>query len=184
MFYSQPNVPGESKMKQSMILFLFCAGLALNVSAQQIGNDAPASREDVERYMQVAHASDMNKQIMQAMSNSVHDMIHQQALNQPNLPPDFEAHMEGIIDDMLKNLPVDDMLQAMVPIYQKHFTHGDIETLTAFYSTSTGQKMLHELPAITGELMQAMMPIMQSQMQTMQQRIKQEVAQSLKNGKK
>ena len=170
-------------MKRSIILFAICVGLALNVTAQQTGNDAPASREDVERYMQVAHASDMNKQIMQAMSKSMNDIIHQQAVSQPNLPPDFEAHMEAIIDDMLKNMPLDDMLQAMVPIYQKHFTHADIETLTAFYSTQTGQKLLHELPAITGELMQAMMPIMQTQMQAMQQRIRQEIAQSRKSVK-
>jgi hypothetical protein len=92
--------------------------------------------------------------------------------------------MTRIMDDMLTDLPLDDMAQAMVPVYQKHFTHGDIESLIAFYSAPVGQKLLHETPAITGETMQSIMPIMQNRMAQMQQRIQQEVAESLKASQK
>jgi hypothetical protein len=167
-------------MKRSIILFALCIGLALNLAAQQTGNDAPASQQDIDKYLQVTHASDMMKQIMQGMSKPMHDMVHQQALKQPNLPPDFEARMNGILDDMLNSMPLDQMLQAMMPVYQKHFSHGDLEALTTFYSTPVGQKILHEMPAITAEAMQAIMPIMQTQMGTMQQRVQQEVARAAK----
>ena len=163
-------------MKRLLLLFAFYSAFALNLTAQQ-SNDSPASREDVEKYLQVAHSSDMMKQIIQAMSKPMHEMIHQQAMkDQDKLPPDFEAHMNQIMDDMLNTMPFDEMLQAMVPVYQKHFTHGDLEQLTAFYATPVGQKILREMPAISAEAMQSMMPIMQKQVQVMQERIRQEVA--------
>lgn len=167
-------------MKRLLVLFAFYSAFALNLTAQQ-SNDSPASREDVEKYFQVAHSSDMAKQIMQAMSKPMHDMIHQQAMKaQDKLPPDFEAHMNQIMDDMLNTMPLDEMLQAMVPVYQKHFTHGDLEQLTAFYATPVGQKILREMPAISAEAMQYMMPMMQKQIEAMQRRVRQEVAQAIK----
>lgn len=172
-------------MKRCLVLLVCYFALVLSLNAQQIGADAPASKEDVERYMGAIHAHDMMKQVMQAMSKPMHEMVHQQFVkDQEKLPPDFEARMTRIMDDMLTDLPLDDMTQAMVPVYQKHFTHGDIESLIAFYSAPVGQKLLHETPAITGETMQSIMPIMQSRMAQMQQRIQQEVAESLKASQK
>ncbi len=40
---------------------------------------------------------------------------------------------------MYKTFPWDDFLESMVPVYQKHFPKGDVDTLMAFYSTPTGQ---------------------------------------------
>ncbi len=68
----------------------------------------------------------------------------------------------------------------MVPAYQKHFTKGDMDALIAFYSTPTGQKVLRELPAVTAEGMQAMMPIMRKSVDKMTERAENEVAQMMK----
>src|SRR5258708_39633624 len=97
------------------------------------------------------------------------------------LPADFETRMNEMMDDMMKDMPFDEMMQAMVPSYQKHLTKGDVDSLVAFYSSPTGQKVLRELPAIMGEAMEAMMPIMRRQMDTMNQRVQQEAAAMLKN---
>jgi len=168
-------------MARRLILLTFCFAFALTLTAQQIGKDSPASKEDIVRYLDVIHSHDMMKQIMQAMSKPMHDMVHQQFIkDQDKLPPDFESRMTRVIDDMFNNMPFDDMMQAMVPVYQKHFTHGDVEALIAFYSAPTGQKVLREMPAITGEAMQSMMPIMRKQMEAMTQRVQQEAAESIK----
>jgi hypothetical protein len=63
----------------------------------------------------------------------------------------------------------------MVPVYQKHFTKGDINNLITFYSSPTGQKVLEEMPAIAGESMAAMMPIMRKYMEESKERVEQEV---------
>ena len=72
----------------------------------------------------------------------------------------------------------------MVPAYQKHLTKGDIDNLVAFYSTPTGSKLLKEMPSMTGEAMQAAMPVMSKYMDTIEKRVQKEtddlVAQSKK----
>jgi uncharacterized protein len=172
-------------MRRSMMLLTSFIVFALSVNAQQTAADTPASKEDVEKYLQVVHSTDMMKQVMQAMSKPMHEMVHQQFLkDQDKLPPDFEVRMNRIMDDMLNTLPLDEMMQAMVPVYQKHFTRGDLDSLIAFYSTPVGQKILREMPAISAEAMQSMMPIMRKQMDAMTQRVQQEVAESLRGSQK
>jgi hypothetical protein len=154
-----------------------CGGSA----AQQNAADAPASKEDVERYLQVMHSREMMTNIVDAMSKPMHDMIHQQYLkNQDKLPPDFEARMNKRMDEMLRSFPWERLLDSMVPVYQKHFTKGDLDALVAFYGTTTGQKVLHELPKITAESMQQMMPLLQKSIENMQGGLEEDIAAMVK----
>src|SRR5208283_515348 len=59
--------------------------------------------------------------------------------------------------------PLDEMLNDMVPVSQRHFTKSDIDALTAFYSSPAGQKFLHEMPAVTAETMKAVYPRIQAE---------------------
>lgn len=171
-------------MKRFVLISALCLAFPLLGAAQQAAADAPASREDIERYFQVMHLQDTMKQMMDIMAKQTHQMVHAQiAKNAANLPPDFEARMNKMTDDELKNFPVAEMLQAMIPVYQKHWTKGDVDAMVAFYSTPTGQKVLRELPATMAEAMQAMQPIMQKQMNGMMARVQQEVAQMVKDSK-
>jgi hypothetical protein len=61
----------------------------------------------------------------------------------------------------------------MIPIYQRHFSKTDIDAMSTFYASSTGQKMMREMPALTSESMQASYARMQKQMDTIQQRAEQ-----------
>jgi hypothetical protein len=89
-----------------------------------------------------------------------------------------------MLDEMLANMPWDEMVQAMVPSYQKHFTKGDIDNLVTFYSAPTGAKVLREMPALTAEAMQAMTPIMTKYVETMQTRSKKETDDMMAQTKK
>jgi len=144
--------------------FLITACLLLALSetglAQQAA-DAPASKEDVEKYFQVMRSREMLDKVIEAMSKPMQQMIHEQCeRGKVKLPPDCEAQMNKIIEGMWKQMPWDEMLQAMVPTYQKHFTKGDIDALVAFYGSPIGQKVLREMPAITAEAMESMMPVL------------------------
>ena len=161
----------------ALVLALLCARIGW---ARQSAADAPATKEDVQRYLDVIHSREMMTQMVDAMIKPMHQMIHEQFLkDKDKLPPDFEARMNKMMDDSMKSFPWDEMMQAMVPVYQKHFTKGDIDAIVAFYSAPTGQKMLKEMPAMMSEAMQSMMPIMRKQMDAMTERIQQEVAQML-----
>ena len=172
-------------MKRFLVTAIFCCTFTWACVAQQSMADSPATKEDVERYLQTVHSREMINQMMDAMSKPMHQMAHDEYMkNRDKLPRDFEAQTNKRVDSMLKAMPWDEMLQAMVPTYQKHFTKGDIDALVVFYSSSTGQKLLRELPAIMSEAMQSMMPIMRKHMEVVNQSLKEEIAEALKKSQK
>ena len=165
-------------------LFLLFAAISTAL-AQTNDPNAPATREDIEHYLSVMHSHEMMTQMMDAMIKPMHQMVHEQFLkDKDKLPADFEEKTTKMMDDMLKSMPLDEMMQAMVPVYQKHLTKGDVDALIAFYSSPTGQKMLREMPAILAEAMQSSMPIMQKYMETVKQRVEDNVAEALKQSDK
>jgi uncharacterized protein len=84
------------------------------------------------------------------------------------------------MDDYLKKFPWEEIVEAMVPVYQKHLTKGDVDHLVAFYSSPTGQKFLREMPAITSEAMQATMPLIRQTMDAMTRDVQQQIAEMSK----
>ena len=168
-------------MKHFLVSALLCLSFACSGLAQDTAANAPATKEDVEKYFQLVHSQDMLQKMLDAMAKPMHQMTHDRYLkDKDKLPADFEAKMNKLTDDMLKDMPFDEMMQAMVPAYQKHFTKGDMGALVAFYSSPTGQKLLQEMPAIMGEAMTAMMPIMRQHMDAMSRRLQQETDEMLK----
>lgn len=169
-------------MKRLLLISFVCLMFALNGSAQQSDADRPATKEDVEKYLKVMHSREMMTQMVEAMSKPMHQMIHEQFLkDKDKLPPDFETRMNKMMDDTMKSFAWDEMLEAMVPVYQKHLTKGDIDAIVAFYSAPTGQKLMKEMPAMMAEAMESMMPILRKQIDAMTDRMQAEVAQMLKD---
>lgn len=168
-------------MKQALRIAAVFALLVISAFGQKIDSDTPATREDIERYLEIVNSRQMMRQMMDAMSKPMHKMIHDEYVkDQDKLPANFEQQTLAHIDEMLKNMPFDEMMQATVPVYQKHFTKGDVEALTAFYAGPTGQKMLREMPAIMGEVMESMTPIMEKYIEAMRQKVEEQIADSLK----
>ena len=127
----------------------------------------------------------MMQKMADAMAKPMHQMVHDQFMrDKDKLPPDFDARMNKMMDDMLRDMPWDEMMNAMIPAYQKHLTRGDVNQLIAFYDSPTGQKMLKEMPAMMSDAMQAMMPLMRDYMEKVNNRVQQEVAEMLKNSGK
>lgn len=171
-------------MRSVLLSVVLCLGL-VPVAFAQNDLSAPATREDIEHYLNVIHSQQMAQQMVAAMAGPMHKMVHDQYLkNQDKLPADFEQREMKVLDEMFQNMPLDEMMQAMIPVYQKHFTKGDVDALIAFYSSPTGQKMLHELPSIMSEAMESMTPLMEKYMETVKQRIEGEFTEALKQSDK
>src|SRR6266478_4237193 len=168
-------------MKRFLLTLAICLAFVKAGAAQQSAANAPATKEDVQKYLGVVHSREMMAQMVEAMSKPMHQMVHQQYMkDKDKLPADFEARMNKMMDDTMKAFPWDEMLQSMVPVYQKHFTKGDVDALVAFYGAPTGQKLLKEMPQMLSESMQSMMPLLQKQMAAMQERGQEEVIAMLK----
>jgi hypothetical protein len=163
----------------TLCLALSAAALAQNAA------DTPATKEEVEKYFQAVHSHDVMLKMMEAMSKPMRQMTHEQCeKDKDKLPADCEARLNKMMDDMWKSMPFDEMMEAMVPAYQKHFTKGDMDALIAFYSTPTGQKTLQELPAVMAESMESMMPIMRKSIDKMTERTQRQIAEMMKDSAK
>ncbi len=171
-------------MKQAALfpsLFLLLTPVCLG---QQTAAGMPASKEDVEKLFEVMHIRDMMTQVMDmAVKQSQKLARDQMKKDFPNMPPDQAAQMDRMMDDMFNGLPIQQLLQNMVPVYQKHFTKGDIDAILAFYSSSAGQKFIKETPTITQESMQASYGLLQQYMQTTMQKVRQRAEQMQKDAK-
>jgi hypothetical protein len=103
-------------------------------------------------------------------------LMHEQIVQEKGTAPaDFDTRFAKVMDELMKGMPIDDISQAMIPAYQKHFTHGDIEAMNTFYASPIGQKVLEELPAVMQEGMQAAMPIMTKYLNDWKDRIKKQM---------
>src|ERR1700689_1312914 len=166
------------------LMATLCLALSAPALAQNAA-DSPATKEDVEKYFDAVHTHEMMQKMLEAMAKPMHQMAHDQCeKDKDKLPADCEARMNKMMDDRYKQIPFDEMMQAMVPTFQKHFTKGDMDALVAFYSTPTGQKMLQELPAVMAESMEAMMPIMRKTIDKMTERTQQQIADMIKDSTK
>jgi hypothetical protein len=159
--------------------------LSWSCFAQTSADDTPATKADVERYIQIVNSHDMMKKMAAGMTQGMHQMMHEQYLkHQADLPADFESKMNTMMDEMLADMPFDEMMQSIAPVYQKYLTKGDVDNLVAFYSSPTGAKLLREMPAIMAEAMQNMMPILTKYMETVQQRLEKETDEMIVQSKK
>jgi len=67
-------------MKRLMTFAALCAVLTVSALAQDAGPNAPATRQDIERYLDAVHSHQMMTQMMDAMAKPMHKMVHDQYL--------------------------------------------------------------------------------------------------------
>jgi hypothetical protein len=152
-------------MRLKALLSSCVLGLAV-CAAQTTVSVAPdaASKEDVKKLFDVLASREQVAQMMQQLFAQMRSLSREQLKKRhPDISEEDLARMDHQSEDFLKNFPLDDMLSDMIPVYQRHFTKSDIDALTAFYGSPTGQKFLHEMPAVTAETMKAVYPKIQAQ---------------------
>lgn len=172
-------------MKQILAALIFCLFFGVCSFAQEGGAGSPATQEAIQRYMEAMHSRDTMKQTVEAMSKPMHQMVHDDIMKaKTQVPAGVEERLDKMMDDMMADLPWDELMKAIAPIYQRHFTKGDIDALIAFYAGPTGQKVLREMPEITAETMGTVMPIMRNHMDAIAQRVKEDLEKELKESEK
>lgn len=152
-------------------LFFAIVFAALSVTGFAQGADEPASKDDILMYLRTMHSHDMLQKVMQVQVQSMRQLFHDMLEKEGKLPADFDSRFNQVMEDLVKNMPMDELIQAMIPAYQKHFTKGDIEAMNTFYSSPVGQKVIEELPAVIQEGSQAAMPLMGKYVQDWRDRI-------------
>jgi len=145
-------------MKKQIVLGTLCFVLAVSAStvAQTPNNSDVPDKADVMQFLNIMHAKAQMVQVMEGMQKQLR-LGAEQGFKQkvPEATPEQLAKVDQMFDGLFKEMPIDEMVDAIVPIYQKHLTKVDLAAVTAFYSSPSGQKILKEMPAIMSEGMQA-----------------------------
>jgi uncharacterized protein len=164
--------------KRSGLVVLFII-LSLPALFAQSGADAPASRDDVLKLFGVMNVRDQMRLVMESVAKQQRVMIREAVKKRaPQMGEEELAHLDQLTNDLIREMPVDDLLNDMVPVYQKHLNRSDIDAMSAFYSTPTGQKLLREMPAMTAESIQAAGPRIQAIMDQVMERAEQAAGQA------
>jgi hypothetical protein len=154
-----------------LMLAIFCVMSSLIGFAQN--PDEPASRDDIILYLRTMRSHDMFQRTMEVQAENMRQLLRDTVQREKGeVPADFDTSFKTAMADLIKGMPSDQIVEAMIPAYQKHFTKGDIEAMNAFYSSPVGQKVLQELPAVMQEGSQAAMPIMSKYIADWMERIK------------
>jgi len=161
------------RLTMAAVLMLPVAALA-----QQVTSETPASRQQILKLFEVMHIRQqmgiMMAGVMKQQASLVRDTIKQRY---PQVTEEDLTHMDEFMLESMKDIPVDGMLDDMIPVYQKHLTEPDVEAMISFYASPTGQKLMQEMPAMTSEGMQAAYPRMQRQMEKIMQRVEEKMKQ-------
>jgi uncharacterized protein len=155
-------------MKLKLLMWSCVLGLPMSVAAQTTVSIAPdpASKEDVKKLFDVMASREQIRQVMEQLYAQMRTMNREQLKKRrPEITDEELVRLDRQSENLIQRFPLDEMLNDMIPIYQRHFTKSDIEALTGFYSSAIGQKFLHEMPAVTAEAMQATFPRLQAEVE-------------------
>jgi hypothetical protein len=146
------------------IILLVASAIFAQQPPSSTGDD-PASKEDIQKLFEVMQIHQQMRQVMDAMMKQQTAMIDETLKKRyPRTSVEKIARANRMIAETVKDMPMDAMLDDMIPIYQRHFSKTDIDAMSIFYASPTGQKMMREMPALTSESMQASYARMQKQM--------------------
>lgn len=122
-------------MKKTIALLVSftCASLSFSAAAQD------ASVASVKELMDKTGTGEMAVQAMNQMLPMIKQMV-------PDAPEAFWVEFQ-------KEMNPNELVEMIIPIYQKHFSQEDIDAVNAFYDTKAGQNFIKSQPIIMQESM-------------------------------
>ncbi|MHA1540117.1 MAG: DUF2059 domain-containing protein [Alphaproteobacteria bacterium] len=108
-------------------------------------------KKDIQKLLKITDAENMALQTAHSFAAM---MINSMRTNNP----DFQEKDAQIIIEVITTLykeKIHELVNMLIPIYTKHFSHAEIKELTAFYDTSIGKKSLKVMPALMQDSMLA-----------------------------
>ncbi len=120
-------------MKKTFILLI----LALSFFSIQLAIAKPATKESVMTLMKKSGAGNTGNMMVEQMIPALKSMM-------PDAPESFWT-------DMKAEMNVNNVIDLIVPVYQKHLTEKDVQSINAFYDTKAGKKLIEAQPLIMQE---------------------------------
>lgn len=141
--------------KLSKLIVILCLfALAGFAQTNDVATSVP-SKDEVMKFLEVLRIRSQLTQYLNGVAKQAKIGAEQGFKSKvPNATPEQLAQVDKFAENLFKDMPVDEMVEAMIPIYQKHLTKEDLDGILAFYASPVGQKLQREQPAMMAEAMQ------------------------------
>ncbi len=160
------------KLCRWWMTLLICFSACVVLAQQKLASDAPATREDILKMFNAMNTQDQMRQVMEQVMQRMRSINREQLKKRrPEISEEELTSIDKESEEVAKSFPVNELLEDMVPVYQKHLSKTDVDAIVSFYSSATGQKLLREMPALMSEGMQAAYPRMQKNLDAIMQRM-------------
>src|SRR5690242_15484978 len=153
-------------------IFFFLIGSIVAMGQTNDVGATPPSREDVLKFLDVLRVKPQLTQYFAGVAKQAKlgaEEGFKQKVSKPT--PQQLAEVDRFAETLFKSMPVDEMVDAMVPIDQKHLAKEDMDAILAFYASPVGQKLQREQPAMMEEGLQVGGEIGRKHMATMMQQL-------------
>jgi hypothetical protein len=141
-------------------------------AAAVIPADQQATKEQLTKLFEVMRIRDQLQSLMKSMPAMVQQQMQSQMKGiTSQLPggkpitPEQQAAIDKLMTKYMEKAfniyPIDELLDDMAMIYQRHLSRTDVDAFIAFYQSPPGQHLLDAQPAIMKEYMPMVMEHMQ-----------------------
>ena len=96
-------------------------------------------QKDIRKLLKITGSGELGTQVMGQMIGSMKKTM-------PQVPEKFWG-------DFMKEVHTEELVDLIVPVYDRNLTHDDVKELIRFYESPTGKKFVSVLPKITQESM-------------------------------
>ena len=135
------------RLLANCLISLICSGAVLAQNANSAKPSAVAQTE------QDAKRAEIRKLIELTGAANVSTDVLRQVI--APLRASFPQVPEEFWDNFMKEVRPDDLIDLIVPIYDRYYTRDDIRDLTTFYQSPVGQKTIKVLPKLSAEAINA-----------------------------
>ncbi len=157
-------------------ILIVLSSAAAPAQAHPSSADTVASKEEVLKFLELTQARSRVVQTLDGMAKQARMGAEQGFKSKvPDATPEQIRRVDELSDTIFAEFSPDEMIDAIVPIYQKHLSKADLEAIVAFYSSPAGQKVLQEMPAILSESMEAGGKIGRSKMESVNRKIEEQM---------
>ena len=126
-----------------------CPGQAKPASPSHAGDTLGAKHQDTEKLMELVGTRRILRDLF---DQDIEAQIAAMRRARPDVPDQF---WEDFTVEFKRQASPDELMKAILPIYDKHFSHQEIRQLIAFYQSPLGRKISTTLPEIQQESVEA-----------------------------
>jgi uncharacterized protein len=156
-----------------LIVFIFCS---LSIANAQEAADAAPSKEQVLKMLELMRVRKQTEMIQKTITQQMQQQMQQMMEKETGSQSDAKvAKMRDYMEDVTKIYPISEMLDDMVPIYQKHMSKTDVDAIISFYSSPAGQRLLDSMPAMMQDTVSMVMTKMNTRMGTLMEKLKKDM---------